>query len=114
MRRTSKKFAPYRDQIDCAKRRILGYLEREQGAVQMGSATDARTLHRHITQPRDLGRTFDQQCATLKKALGELMAERKITWDDSEHMLSVTYAVPRRRESSSRRYAHRRTHRAFA
>ena len=114
MRRASKKFVPFRDQVDCAKRRILGYLEREHGAVQMGSATDTRTLHRHITQPRDLGRTFDQQCATLRKALSELPAENKIAWDDNEQMLGVTYAVPRRRESSSQRYAHRRTHRVVA
>ena len=72
MSRRSRKFSPFRDQIDCAKRRILGYLEREDGAVMMGSMTDVRTLHRNIRQPRDLGSSYDKQCVTLKKALDPL------------------------------------------
>lgn len=113
----SKRFAPYRDQIDCAKRRILGYLECEAGAVMMGSATDVRTLHRNIRQPRDLGSNYERQCTTLRKALEELMKEGKIAWDDTRHMLGVTYVfTPRpRRMNSSQRYATRRsTRQAFA
>lgn len=115
MARGSKKFVPYRDQIDCAKRRILGYLERQHGAVQMGSSTDVRTLHRNITQPRDLGRSYEQQCITLRKALDELLKERKIAWDSRQQMLGVTYSFsPRRRKNSSARYPQRRLRRSFA
>lgn len=115
MSRRRKPFSPYRDQIDCAKRRILGYLERQAGAVMMGSPTDVRTLHRNITQPRDLGSSHDRQCATLRRALDELLKEGKIAWDDSEHMLAVTYVFVRpKKQNSSQRYAVRRQMRRAA
>lgn len=109
MNKSSRNFVPHRDQIDCAKRRICGYLERNHGAVNMGSASDIRTLHSHISQPRDLGCSFEQQCATLKKALEELTSEKKIAWDSSKHMLGVTYPISRpKKPSSSQRYPVRR------
>lgn len=109
MSRRPKQFTPYRSQIDCAKRRILGYLEREAGAVTMGSSKDIRTLHKHITQPRDLGSNYERQCTTLGKALEELQKEKLVVWDGNEHMLGVTYAFTRsKRMNSSQRYTHRR------
>lgn len=102
-------FKPSPEQLRCAKLRICGYLERERGAVQMGSVSDTRTLHRHISRPRDLGRNYAEQCITLREALGELITEHKIAWDDSEQMLGVISCVPRqRRRNSSERYDERR------
>ncbi|MEO5499786.1 MAG: hypothetical protein ABIR46_04780 [Candidatus Saccharimonadales bacterium] len=87
-----KQFVPSRDQINCAKVRIQGYLKRHHGKVQMGSENDIRTLHGNISQPRDLGCKLDDQIITLRVALEELKKEELVAWDPNAHMMRVTYS----------------------
>lgn len=106
-----KKFTPHRSQIDCAKRRIIGALSRENGAIHLSGTNDARTLWRYIWRQRDIGRTRASQYTTLCKALDELVKEGVVVFAEGHGdavFLGLNQPILPRKSNSSQRYAHRR------